>query len=75
MSCWHRVFQRMSRETLFDRKKVFGNFELDVLNSENSVSVLVEFLDRYLLEDELINSWNTFEGFEKFERKRSQNIR
>ena len=55
------------------KEKVFG--ELDVLNSENGMSVLFELLDRYLLEDELMNSWNKFEDFEKFERKHGQNIR
>ena len=34
-----------------------------------------EFLDRYLLVDELANSWNKFEDFEKFEKKHGQNIR
>ena len=34
-----------------------------------------EFLDKYLLEDELMNKWNKFEDFEKFERKYGQNIR
>ena len=57
------------------KEKVFGELELDVLNSENGMSVLFEFLDRYLLEDELMNSWNKFEDFEKFERKHGQNIR
>ena len=40
------------------KEKVFGELELDVLNSVNNISVLFEFLDRYLLEDELMNSWN-----------------
>ena len=57
------------------QEKVFGELELDVLNSENGMGVLFEFLDRYLLEDELMNSWNKFEDFEKFERKHGQNIR
>ena len=57
------------------KEKVFGELELDVLNSENGMSVLFEFLDRYLLEDELMNSWNKFEDFEKFEKKHGQNIR
>ena len=57
------------------KEKVFGELELDVLKSENGMSVLFEFLDRYLLEDELMNSWNKFEDFEKFERKYGQNIR
>ena len=57
------------------KERVFGELELDVLNSENGMSVLFEFLDRYLLEDELMNSWNKFEDFEKFERKHGQNIR
>ena len=57
------------------KEKVFGELELDVLNCENGMSVLFEFLDRYLLEDELMNSWNKFEDFEKFERKHGQNIR
>ena len=54
------------------KEKVFGKLELDVLNSENGMSVLFEFLDKYLLEDELMNSWNKFEDFEKFERKPGQ---
>ena len=37
------------------------------------MSVLLEFLDRYLLEDELMNSWNKFENFKKFNRKHCQN--
>ena len=39
------------------------------------MSVLFKFLDRYLLEDLLMNSWNKFEDFEKFEKKHGQNIR
>ena len=57
------------------KEKVFGELELDVLNSENGMSVLFEFLDEYLLEDEMMDSWNKFEDFEKFERKPGQNIR
>ena len=57
------------------KEKVFGELELDVLNSEKGMSVLFEFLDEYLLEDELMDSWNKFEDFEKFERKPGQNIR
>ena len=57
------------------KEKVFDELELDVLNSENGMSVLFEFMDRYLLEDGLMNSWNKFEDFEKFERKHRQNIR
>ena len=57
------------------KEKVFDELELDVLNSENGMSVLFEFLDRYLLEDELMNSWNKFEDFEKIERKHGQNVR
>ena len=57
------------------KEKVFGELELDVLNSENGMGVLFEFLDKYLLEDELMNSWNKFEDFEKFERKPGQKIR
>ena len=38
------------------------------------MSVLFEFLDRYLLEDELMNSWNKFKNLKKFVRKHCQNI-
>ena len=55
------------------KAKVFRELELDV-NSENGMVVLFEFLDGYLLEDKLMNSWNKFEDFEKFERKDGQNI-
>ena len=48
------------------KETVFGELDLDVLNSGNGMSVLFEFLDRYMLEDELMNSWNKFEDFEKF---------
>ena len=57
------------------KKKVFGELELEVLSSENGMSVLFEFLNRYMLEDELMNSWNKFKDFEKFESKHGQNIR
>ena len=39
------------------------------------MSVLFDVLDMYLLEDELMNVWNTYEDFEKYVRKRGQNIR
>ena len=39
------------------------------------MSVLFDFLNRYLLEDELMKSWNKFEDFEKYVRKQGQNIR
>ena len=57
------------------KEKIFGEVILDVLNSENGMSVLCKFLDKYLLEDELMDSWNKFEDFETFERKPGQNIR
>ena len=57
------------------KEEVFRELKLDVLKSENGMSVLFEFLDRYLLEDELIRSLNKFEDFEKSERKHGQNIR
>ena len=57
------------------KEKVFGELELDVLNSENGMGVLFEFLDKYLLEDELMNSWNKFEDFENFGRKPGHKIR
>ena len=58
-----------------NKGKAFGKLELDVLNSENGITILFEVLDRYLLEYELMNSWNIFDDFEIFERKHSQNIR
>ena len=35
----------------------------------------VYFLDRYLLEDELMNSGNKFEDFDKSEKTNDQNIK
>ena len=40
-----------------------------MINSENVTSVLFKFLDKHLMEDQLMNSWTLFEDFEKFERK------
>ena len=57
------------------KEKVFDELGLSALNSENGMSNLFDFLDRYLLEDELMSSWRRFEDFEKFERKHGQNIR
>ena len=57
------------------KEKVFGGLKLDDLNSENGMSLLFQFLDKHLLEDELMDSLNKFEDFENFERKRGQNIR
>ena len=53
-------------------ENIFGELDMDVLNSENGMSVLFESLNRYLLEDELMNSWNKFEDFEKYERKHGE---
>ena len=57
------------------KEKVFGELGLSALNSENGMKNLFRFLDRYLLEDEVMSSWRRFEDFEKFERKHGQNIR
>ena len=57
------------------KEKVFCELKLDALNSENGMCILFEFLDKYLLDDELMNSLNKFEDFENFERRQSQNIR
>ena len=57
------------------KEKVFGELKLDDLNSENGMSLLLQFLDKHLLEDELIDSLNKFEDFENYERKHGQNIR
>ena len=57
------------------KEKVFDELGLSSLNSENGMSNLFDFLDRYLLEDELMSSWRRFDDFEKFERKHGQNIR
>ena len=57
------------------KEKVFGELGLSALNSENGMNNLFGFLDKYLLEDEVMRSWRRFEDFEKFERKHGQNIR
>ena len=57
------------------KEKVFDELGLSVLNSENGMSNLFDFLDRYLLEDEVMSSWRRFDDFENFERKHGQNIR
>ena len=57
------------------KEKIFGELGLNALNSENGMNNLFEFLDRYLLEDEVMSSWRRFEDFEKFERKHGQNIK
>ena len=38
------------------KEKVFCELKLDDLNSENGMYILFEFLDKYLLDDELMNS-------------------
>ena len=57
------------------KEKVFCELKLDDLNSENGMNILFQFLDKHLLEDELMDSLNKFEDFENFERKHGQNIR
>ena len=57
------------------KETVFGELGLSALNSENGMNNLFGFLDRYLLEDEVMSCWRRFEDFEKFERKHDQNIR
>ena len=57
------------------KEKVFCELKLDDLNSENGMCILFEFLDKYLLDDELMTSLNKFEDFDNFERKQGQNIR
>ena len=51
------------------KKRLYDDLELGVLNSENCTSVLFDFLDKYLMEDQLMNSWTLFEEFVKFEWK------
>ena len=57
------------------KEKLFCELKLDDLNSENGMNILFHFLDKLLLEDELMDSMHKFEDFENFERKHGQNIR
>ena len=61
-------------ETSKIKEKVFCELKLDKLNSKNDMSILFEYLVRYFLENELMNSWNKFEDLEVFKRKHGQNI-
>ena len=46
------------------KEKVFVGLKLYDLNSENGMSLLFQFLDKHLLEVELMDSLNKFEDFE-----------
>ena len=59
------AFSLPEDDSRYIKEKLFGELKLDVLYSENCISVLFEFLDSYLLVDELANSWNKFEDFKK----------
>ena len=57
------------------KERVFDELELNVLKRENGMDILFQFLDKHLLEDELVNSLKRFEEFEIFERQNNENIR
>ena len=57
------------------REKVFSGLSLDDLTNEDSLNILIKFLDGYLGKDELVDSIDKFEDFENFERADKQSIR
>ena len=57
------------------REKVFSGLSLDDLTEEDSLNILIKFLDGYLGKDELVVSIDKFEEFENFERADKQCIR
>ena len=57
------------------REKVFSGLSLDDLTKEDSLNILIKFLDGYLGKDELVDSIDKFEEFENFERANKQSIR
>ena len=57
------------------KERVFDELELNDLKRENGMDILFKFLDKHLLEDELVNSLKRFEEFEIFTRQNNENIR
>ena len=56
------------------REKVFDEIDLGVLNADDGLAKLVEFLDQKLGKDELSDSLEKFEDFEDFCRDSKQSI-
>ena len=56
------------------REKVFDEIDLGVLNADDGLAKLVEFLDQKLGKDELSDSLKKFEDFEDFCRDSKQSI-
>ena len=57
------------------KQKALEELTLEELNCENGLSILFEFLDKHLLQDNVRNCLNKFEEFENFERAPKENIR
>ena len=57
------------------REKVFSGLSLDDLTKEDSLNILIKFLDGYLGKDELVDSIDKFEDFENFESKQTEHYR
>ena len=57
------------------REIVFSGLSLDDLTKEDSLNILIKFLDGYLGKDELVDSIDKFEDFENVERTDEQSIR
>ena len=57
------------------KERVFDELEINDLKRENGMDILFKFLDKHLLEDELVNSLKRFEEFEIFEKQNNENIR
>ena len=56
------------------KEKVLSELSLDDLKNENGLDILIEFLDKHLMKDELSDSLEKFEEFEDFLRVEGQCI-
>ena len=56
------------------REKVFDELDLEVLNAENGLEKLIEFFDKTLGKDDLVDILEKFEEFEDYERECDQSV-
>ena len=56
------------------REKVFDQIKLDDLKKDDGLDTLVQFLDKHLAKDDLVDSLEKFEDFEDFKRSEGQSI-
>ena len=71
---FEKITQPEALETNSVRDIVFSEISVDVLNADDGVTKLIEFLDKLFKKDELSEAYETYVAFDRFRRSKVSSL-